>query len=95
MRVKWISYHWLYDPDINFIFKVVDEEENVLWSSSVICVRTWDKRRKRTRRIPKFIFLNYIHDLQEGDQFPAIVYFRSSFEISRELLYRLKKKKSR
>ena len=92
MKVEWISYHWLNDPDAYFIFKVMDEKENVLWSASVTCVRTWDKRRKRTRRIPKSIFLRYIHDLQEGDQFPQIVYFRSSFEISRGVLDRLKEK---
>ena len=92
MKVRWISYHWLNDPDVNFIFKVTDEEENVLWSASVICVRTWDKRRKRTRRIPKSIFLRYIHNLQEGDQFSQIIYFRSSFEISRGVLDRLKEK---
>ena len=92
MKVEWISYHWLNDPDTYFIFKVIDEKGNVLWSTSVTCVRTWDKRRKRTRRIPKSIFLRYIHNLQEGDQFPQIVYFRSSFEISREVLDRLKEK---
>ena len=92
MKVEWISYHWLNDSDAYFIFKVMDEKENVLWSASVTCVRTWDKRRKRTRRIPKSIFLRYIHNLQEGDQFPQIVYFRSSFEISLGVLDRLKEK---
>ena len=95
MKVKWFSYRLINDPDVNFIFKVMDEKGNVLWSASVNCVKTWDKRRKRTRRIPKSIFLRYIHNLQEGDQFPQIVYFRSSFEISRGVFDRLKEKKSR
>lgn len=93
--MRWISYHWLNDPDVHFIFKVIDEKGNVLWSASVNCVKTWDKRRKRTRRIHKSIFLRYIHNLQEGDQFPQSVYFRSSFEISRGVLDRLLKEKEK